>query len=100
MEAQLTFNHKILQFVFRLNNREKCPQGWGLAVFIGSGVEVLNSFFPGVGEFAHQTENCPGGWSGFELTDTLIKVGYYCKLCKLSADNLTFFIFLWMTLHV
>ena len=31
---------------------------------------VLNSFLPGGGEFAHQ-KNCPRGWSGLELTDTL-----------------------------
>ena len=32
---------------------------------------VLNAFsVPGGWEFAHQ-KNCPGGWSGLELTDTL-----------------------------
>ena len=30
---------------------------------------ILNSFLPGGGEFANH-KNCPGGWSGLELTDT------------------------------
>ena len=33
---------------------------------------VLNSFCSGGGEFAHQ-KNWQGGWSGLELTDTLIE---------------------------
>ena len=36
---------------------------------------VLNSFLPGGGEFVHQKIArgfLPGGWSGLELTDTLI----------------------------
>ena len=36
---------------------------------------VLHSFLPGGGEFAHQ-KNCPGGWSGLELTDTLQKSSF------------------------
>ena len=47
------------------------PGGGVLARFYrpgGGGFELL--FCPGGGEFAHQ-KNCPGGWSGLELTDTL-----------------------------
>ena len=46
------------------------PGGGDLARFYrpgGGGFEHL--FCPGGGEFAHQ-KNCPGGWSGLELTDT------------------------------
>ena len=55
--------------VFIVNNREKCPGGGVLARFYrpGGGGELL--FCPRGGEFAHQ-KNCPGGWSGLELTDT------------------------------
>ena len=35
---------------------------------------VLNSLFAWGGEFVHQ-KNCPGGWSGLELTDTLDVLG-------------------------
>ena len=45
------------------------PREWGFSSFLARGVGVLNSFFPRGGEFAHQ-KNCPGGWSGLELTDT------------------------------
>ena len=42
---------------------------------------VLNSFLPG--GWAIRPSNKitrEGGWTGLELTDTLIKVGYNCKL--------------------
>ena len=39
-------------------------------VSIGLGVGGFESLFcPGGVEFAHQ-KDCPGGWSGLELTDT------------------------------
>ena len=57
--------------VFIVDNWEKCPRGGVLARFYrprGGGFELL--VCPGGGEFAHQ-KNCPGGWSGLELADTL-----------------------------
>ena len=50
---------------------------------MGPGVRVLNSFLPrwwGI----RPSKNCPGGWSGLELTDTLfiyvlIKKNLYLK---------------------
>ena len=41
-----------------------------LLIFIGPReVGVLNSLCPGVG--IRPSKNCPGGWSGLELIDTL-----------------------------
>ena len=54
---------------------ENAPGGGVLARFYRPGVGALNSFLPGGGLFAHQ-KNCPGGWSGLELTDTLHRKVY------------------------
>ena len=65
------------------------PSGGVLARFIGpggGGFELL--FSPGGGKFIHQ-KNCPGGWSGLELTHTLrihyrvkgtVQIKYYNKV--------------------
>ena len=65
------------------------PLGGVLARFYrpgGGGFELL--FSSGGGEFIHQ-KNCPGGWSGLELTDTLrihyrvkgtVQIKYYNKV--------------------
>ena len=64
------------------------PLGGGvLARFIGPGVGVLNSFWPGGGKFAHQ-KNCPGvlpggEWSGLELTNTLLNK----NICDHTIDS-------------
>ena len=51
---------------------------------MGPGVRVLHSFLPrwwGI----RQSKNCPGGWSGLELTDTLfIYVLIYLKTLYLK----------------
>ena len=48
------------------------PQGGVLARFYRPGVEGFELlFFLGGGEFAHQ-KIARGGWSGLELTDTLL----------------------------
>ena len=57
--------------VLIVNNRGKSPKGWDFSSFLYTqGVGVLNSFFArrwGI----RPSKNCLGGWSGFELTDTL-----------------------------
>ena len=49
------------------------PGGGGFELLFARGVEVLNYFLPGDGEFVHQKNCpgfCPGGWSGLKLSDT------------------------------
>ena len=56
-----------------MNNREKCPGDGVLGRLYrpgGGGFELL--FCPGGGEFAHK-KIAQGGWSGLELTDTLVR---------------------------
>ena len=45
------------------------PRGGVLARFCRPGGGGFEPFLPGGREFAH-SKNCPGGWSGLELTDT------------------------------
>ena len=65
-----------------MNNSGNCPWGGVLARFYGPGVRVLNSFLSGWCGI-RPSKNCPGGWSGLELTDTLF---IYVSLKKVISE--------------
>ena len=69
------------------------PEGGVLARFYrpgGGGFELLSC--PGGGEFAHQKNClgfCPGGWSGLELTDTLLRLKHVIQETRLYCNGPT-----------